>query len=92
MYDFNCFIKLKTDASDYAFGVQIKYRNNKGKLYLIAFYFYKLSRTELNYLIYYKKFLTIVNAFKKFRHYLKRNMHQIKVYTDYKNITYFSIT
>ena len=75
MYDFNCFIKLKTDASDYAFKAQIKHRNNEGKLYFIAFYFHKLSKTELNYPIYDKKFLIIINAFKKFRHYLKGNMY-----------------
>ena len=92
MYDFNRPVKLKTDASDYAFGIQIKYRNNEGKLYLIAFYFHKLSKAELNYPIYDKKFLTIVNTFKKFRYYLKKNMHQIKVYINHKNISHFFIT
>ena len=66
MYDFNRSVKLKTNVSDYAFKVQIKHYNNENKLYLIAFYFYKLLKTELNYLIYDKKFLIIVNAFKKF--------------------------
>ena len=28
MYDSNRSVKLKTDASDYAFGAQIGYRNN----------------------------------------------------------------
>ena len=75
MYDFNRPVKLKTDVSDYVFGAQIKYRNNKSKLYFIIFYFYKLLKTKLNYLIYDKKFLIIVNAFKEFRHYLKRNIY-----------------
>ena len=75
MYNFNRPVKLKTDASDYALGTQIKYRNNKGKLYPIAFYSYKLLKAKLNYLIYDKKFLIIVNAFKKFRYYLKENMY-----------------
>ena len=92
MYDFNRPVKLKINVSDYTFGAQIKHRNNESKLYLIAFYFYKLLKAELNYLIYDKKFLTIVNAFKKFRHYLKENMYQIKVYINHKNILHFSIT
>ena len=75
MYDFNRPVKLKTDVSDYAFKVQIRYRNNEGKLYLIVFDSYKLSKAKLNYLIYDKKFLIIVNIFKKFRYYLKENMH-----------------
>ena len=53
------------------------------------FYSHKLLKAELNYFIYDKKFLIIVNAFKKFRYYLKENMHQIKVYIDHKNITHF---
>ena len=92
MYNFNRPVKLTTDASDYAFKAQIKHRNNKSKLYPITFYFHKLSKTELNYPIYDKKFLAIVNFFKKFRHYLKNNMHQIKVYINHKNISYFSIS
>ena len=51
MYDFNRPVKLKTDVSDYAFGTQIKYRNNKGKLDPIAFYSHKLLKAELNYFI-----------------------------------------
>ena len=47
----------------------------KKKLYLIVFYFYKLIKTELNYLIYDKKFFIIVNVFKEFRYYFIRNMH-----------------
>ena len=75
IYDFNRPIKLKTDTSDYAFKAQIKHRNNQNKLYPITFYFYKLLKVKLNYPIYDKKFLVIVNAFKKFRYYLKKNMH-----------------
>ena len=75
MYDFKRFIKLKTDVSDYAFEIQIKYRDNNGKLYPIAFYFYKLIKAKLNYFIYDKKFLTIINAFKKFKYYFIKNMH-----------------
>ena len=56
------------------------------------FYSYKFLKAKLNYLIYNKKFLIIVNTFKKFRYYLKKNMHQIKVYINHKNISYFFIT
>ena len=72
MYNPNRPVKLKTDALNYALKAQIGYRNNKSKLYLIAFYSHKL-----NYFIYDKNFLTIINFFKKFRHYLKSNIYQI---------------
>ena len=92
MYNSNRPVKLKTDASDYALRAQIRHCNNKGKLHPIAFYSHKFLKTELNYPIYDKKFLTIVNTFKEFRYYLKENMHQIKVYINHKNISHFFTT
>ncbi|EMT67194.1 hypothetical protein FOC4_h10016567, partial [Fusarium odoratissimum] len=47
---------------------------------------------ELNYPIYDKEFLAIVNCFKEFRHYLRGSKHQVKVFTDHKNIAYFATT
>jgi hypothetical protein len=64
----------------------------KKKLYLFAFYFRKMSPAELNYDIYDKKLLTIVAAFQKWRVYLERSKHQIRVLTNYKNLTYFITT
>ena len=92
MYDPERPVTLKTDASDYVLEIQIKYRDNDSKLYPIIFYFYKLIGTELNYFIYDKEFLIIINVFKKFRYYFIKNIYQIKVYINYKNILYFLIT
>jgi hypothetical protein len=61
----------------------------KKKLYFFAFYFRKMLLTKLNYDIYDKELLTIVAAFQKWRVYLKKSKHQIKVLTDYKNLIYF---
>ena len=47
----------------------------KKKLHFIVFYFYKLIKTEFNYLIYNKEFFIIVNVFKKFKYYFIKNMH-----------------
>jgi hypothetical protein len=49
----------------------------------------KMSPAKLNYNIYDKKLLAIVIAFQKWRIYLKRFKYQIKVLTNYKNLTYF---
>ena len=83
-------IELEINASDFAFGAQIGQRNDNGKLYPITFYSHKFNGAELNYLIYDKKFLTIFNAFKEFRHYLKKSLYQVKVYINHKNITHFA--
>jgi len=48
-----------------------------------------MSLAELNYDIYDKKLLAIVAAFQEWRVYLKGFKYQIRVLTDYKNLTYF---
>ncbi|KAJ0128881.1 Uncharacterized protein HZ326_28025 [Fusarium oxysporum f. sp. albedinis] len=90
MFDLDKEIELETDSSDFALGGQIGQQDDTGKLHPIAFYLYKLHRAELNYLIYDKEFLAIINYFKEFRHYLIRSKHQVKVYTDHQNISYFA--
>ncbi|KAF6527467.1 hypothetical protein HZS61_010511 [Fusarium oxysporum f. sp. conglutinans] len=92
MFDPNKEIELETDSSDFALGGQIGQRDDQGKLHPIAFYSHKLHGPELNYPIYDKEFLAIVNCFKEFRHYLMGSMHQIKVYTDHQNISHFATT
>ncbi|EXV01030.1 reverse transcriptase domain protein [Metarhizium robertsii] len=84
--------ELETDASDFALGAQVGQRDDDGKLHPIAFYSKKLHGAELNYPIYDKEFLAIINAFKEFRHYLMGSKHKVKVYTDHKNISHFATT
>jgi hypothetical protein len=50
-----------------------------------------MYRAELNYPIYNKEFLAIINCFKEFRYYLRGSKYLVKVFTDYKNIAYFVI-
>ncbi|KAM4060262.1 reverse transcriptase (RNA-dependent DNA polymerase) [Hirsutella rhossiliensis] len=85
-------IELETDASDFALGAQIGQKDDEGRLRPIAFYSKKLHGAELNYPIYDKEFLAIIQAFKEFRHYLLGSKHKIKVYTDHKNISHFATT
>ena len=92
MFDPTRPVELETDASDYALGAQLGQRDDQGKLHPVAFYSHKLIGAELNYPIYDKEFLAIVNAFKEFRHYLMGSLHQITVYTDHKNISHFATT
>ena len=85
-------VELETDASDFAIGAQIGQKDTEGKLRPVAFYSKKLHGAELNYPIYDKEFLAIIQAFKEFRHYLTGSKHKVKVYTDHKNIAYFATT
>ena len=58
-------ITLKTNASDQTIKTYISQSNDKKRLHLIVFYSKKLTDAELNYEIYNKKLLTIVDFFKQ---------------------------
>jgi hypothetical protein len=59
---------------------------------LVAFYYRKMTAIELNYDIYNKEMLAIVSAFKEWRRYLEGAEHLILVFSDYKNLEYFTMT
>ncbi|EDO01784.1 hypothetical protein SS1G_04259 [Sclerotinia sclerotiorum 1980 UF-70] len=48
--------------------------------------------TKLNYKIYDKELLAIVDAFREWRVYLKGSKYTVQVYTDHKNLVYFTTT
>ena len=85
-------ITLETNASDEAIETCISQSDDKKRLHSIAYYSRKLTVAELNYEIHDKKLLAIVDSFKQWRVYLKESRHQIQVYTDHKNLLYFTIT
>ena len=58
----------------------------------MVFFSKKLSSAQLNYPIYDKELLAIVEAFKEQRLYLSGIVEPIKVYTNYKNLRYFTTT
>ena len=81
-------IVLETDASDYAIAGVLSHPIDN-KLHPVAFYSRKLQPPELNYEIYDKEMLAIVEAFKHWRAYLE-GIKNITVYTDHKNLEYFT--
>lgn len=85
-------ITLETNASDEAIEACISQSDDKKRLHFIAFYSKKLTDAELNYEIHDKKLLIIIDSFKQWRVYLKEFKHQVQVYTDHKNLLYFTIT
>ncbi len=91
MFESEKSITLKTNASDEAIETCISQSDDKRRLHFIAYYSHKLTVAELNYEIHDKKLLAIVDSFKQWRVYLKESKHQIQVYTDHKNLLYFTI-
>lgn len=83
---------VETDASNYALGAILSQRDPGGKLHPVAYFARSLSKPELNYEIYDKELLGIVEAMKEWRTYLEGAEHPITVLTDHKNLEYFTTT
>ena len=80
---------LEADASDFALGSVLSQPNENGLLYPVAFHSRKFEAAEINYEIHDKELLAIVDSFEHWRHFLEGSPHQIIVYNDHKNLTYF---
>ena len=81
---------METDASDFAIGGILSQTSPEGDLHPICFYSRKLSPAELNYPIYDKELLAVVAGFTHWRVYVEGAQHPVQVYTDHKNLEYFS--
>lgn len=88
--DFPCIIE--TDASDFALGAVCSQLDSQGVAHPIAFHSRKLLPAEINYQIYDKELLAIVDAFKHWRQYLEFSTEPTMVITDHKNLEYFTTT
>jgi len=84
-------IILETDTSDRALAAILSTRSG-GEIHPIAFHSRAFSAAEINYDVHDKELLAIVESFKKWRHYLEGVATPVEVYTDHKNLTYFSET
>ena len=56
---------LKTNILDYTIGVCLTQKGDNDKIQIVAFYFYKIIGPKLNYNIYDKKLLTVVEALRE---------------------------
>ena len=80
---------LECDASDYALGAVLSQLDDNGKLRPIGFYSRKFTPAEVNYEIYDKELLAIIEGLKNWRHYCIGTELAVKVFTDHKNLKYF---
>ena len=80
---------LKTDASNCILAAILSTWSN-GKVHPIAFHSRAFSAAEINYDVYDKELLAIIESFKKWQHYLEGVAILVEVFTDHKNLIYFS--
>ncbi|KAG5726085.1 hypothetical protein E4T56_gene1635 [Termitomyces sp. T112] len=92
-FDPSLLIVLECDASDYAIAGILSQSNSGGKdLRPITFYTRSMIPAELNYDIYDKELLVIIEAFCQWQAYLEGSPHRIQVYSDHNNLQYFTTT
>ena len=83
---------MEMDILDKVISSCLSQLDKLGQLRLVVYYSRKLMEVELNYDVYNKEMLAIVECFRTWRHYLEGAYHQVKVITDHKNLTYFMTT
>ena len=85
-------IILKTDTSDQALGLCLSQLDVEKQLHPLAYWSRKFSGPKFNYNVYDKELLAIVDAFKEWQVYLEGFTHLIVIYSDHKNLSYFTTT
>ena len=83
---------LETDSSDYAIGTCLTQKGKDDRSRPIAYYSRKMTGPELNYDIHDKELLAIVESFREWRVYLEGTKYPVQVYTDHKNLLYWTST
>src|SRR6202048_1944245 len=84
---------LEADASDYAVGAVISQRDpESGRLHPITFYSRKFNSAELNYEIYDKEMLAIVETMDHYRHYFEGLGQSTMIFSDHRNLLWFTET
>ena len=84
--------EMETDASNFAVGTQLSQRDDNGKLHPVAFFSKKLSGPALNYPVHDKELIAIIEVFREWRPYLSGITYEVQVFTDHKNLRYFTTT
>ena len=80
---------IEVDAFDFSLGCILSQIGDDEKLHPTAFHSRKFEAVKINYEIHDKELLPIVDSFEQWRHLLEGSPHQIIVYNDHKNLTYF---
>ena len=92
MFNIKKKIIIEIDVNKIALGAILNLLNKRNQLYPVTFYTRKFTILKLNYDIYDKELLVIVDSFKVQKVYLKGFKYKMKIYIDYKNLKSFIST
>jgi len=85
-------VVIETNASDSALGAVLSQQDKAGMLHLEAFHSRKFQPVEINYEIYDKELLAVVDVLKHWRRYCEGATHLVQVLSDHQNLEYFTTT
>jgi len=77
---------LKTDDSNFVVSIVLSQLGEDNFFHLADFRSRKFSLVKINYKIYDKKLLAIVNDFEEWHHLFESVQHEIIVYSNHKNL------
>ena len=80
------------DASTHALGAVVSQLDSEEKMHPITFYSRKFTPAELNYDIYEKEMLAIIDSLEHYRHLFEGLGQQITIYSDHHNLLWFTET
>ena len=82
-------IRVKTNVSNFAI-IEILSQSNEERYWRsMTFWSRKMISTKQHYETHDQKLLTIVAAFKQWRHYLKDSVHIVKMWSNHNNLREF---
>jgi hypothetical protein len=88
-FDSKFLIRLKTNAFDYEIVDIISQLQLNEQWRFVAFFSRKMILAKMNYETHDQKLLIIVEYFKHWRHYLKKNYYTMKIFIDHNNLKDF---
>ena len=83
---------VETDASDLAIGSVLNQLEEHNRWHPVAFFSKSFNSQQVNYDVHDKEMLAIVKAFQEWKHMLIGSYQTILVYTDHRNLEWFTMT
>lgn len=87
-----CHIRIESDASGYAIGGVLSQLTDLGQWHPVAYFLRMMIPAETKYETHDGELLAFVEAFKTWRHHLKKYKHKVLVFTNHNNLCRFMDT